>query len=150
MLNFHRTIGQSNVLDYADELGLLYFEEPGGNQYPENLFNPRNELEKKQTNFYLAVRNEKLFRMIRRDRSHPSLIIYNMHNERGAKPTQADRDEMAAGHQLDETRIMTYNSSNGDIKQDQPDPRFKLHLLPYDSTFYDYGWFDQHHAESAS
>lgn len=28
MLNFHRTIGHSNVLDYADELGLLYFEEP--------------------------------------------------------------------------------------------------------------------------
>ena len=26
MLNFHRTIGHSNVLDYADELGLLYFE----------------------------------------------------------------------------------------------------------------------------
>ncbi len=25
MLNFHRTIGHSNVLDYADELGLLYF-----------------------------------------------------------------------------------------------------------------------------
>ena len=41
---------------------------------------------------------------------------------------------------------MTYNSSNGTIKQNEPDPRFKLHLLPYDSTFYDYGWFDQHHA----
>lgn len=146
MLNFHRTIGQSNVLDYADELGLLYFEEPGGNQYPETLLNPGNELEKRQTAFYLAVRNEKLARMIKRDRSHPSLVIYNMHNERGAKPAQADRDEMTAGHRLDETRIMTYNSSNGDIKQNQPDPRFKLHLLPYDSTFYDYGWFDQHHA----
>ncbi len=34
MLNFHRTIGQRNVLDYADELGLLYFEEPGGNSLP--------------------------------------------------------------------------------------------------------------------
>ena len=146
MLNFHRTIGQANVLDYADELGLLYFEEPGGNQYPQSLFSPRNDLEKKQTDFYLAVRNEKFFRMIRRDRSHPSLIIYNMHNERGAQPHQQDRDEMTAGHRLDETRIMTYNSSNGPIKQDQPDPRFKLHLLPYDTTFYDYGWFDQHHA----
>ncbi len=29
MLNFHRTIGQQNVLDYADELGLLYYAEPG-------------------------------------------------------------------------------------------------------------------------
>ena len=43
MLNFHRTIGHSNVLDYADELGLLYFEEPGGNQYPISHFNDNNK-----------------------------------------------------------------------------------------------------------
>jgi hypothetical protein len=146
MLNFHRTIGQTNVLDYADEMGLLYFEEPGGNSYPENLFNPRNDLEKKQTDFYLTVRTEKLMRMIRRDRSHPSLVIYNMHNERGALPQTVDRKQMQAGHQLDESRIMTYNSCNGDIKLNEPDPKFKLHLMPYDTSFYDYGWFDQHHA----
>ncbi len=146
MLNFHRSIGQSNVLDAADELGLLYFEEPGGNQYPEQLFDPKNKLAQKQTDFYFSERNEKFFRMIKRDRSHPSLIIYNLHNERGAKPHQQDRDEMSTGHKLDETRIMTYNSSNGNIKQNEPDPRFKLHLLPYDTIFYDYGWFDQHHA----
>lgn len=146
MLNFHRTIGQRNVLDYADELGLLYFEEPGGNSYPDNLFNPKNELEKKQTAFYLTARTEKFLRMVRRDRSHPSLIIYNMHNERGAQPQAIDRAEMMAGHTLDETRIITYNSCNGNIKLNEPDPKFKLHLLPYDTTFYDYGWFDQHHA----
>ena len=145
MLNFHRTIGQQNVLDYADELGLLYFEEPGGNQYPANMFNPTDSLGKVQADFYFAVRNEKLFRMIRRDRNHPSLVIYNMHNERGAEPQQQDRDQMLAAHRLDETRILTYNSSNGAIKQG-PDARFKLHLFPYDFTFYDYGWFDQHHA----
>jgi beta-galactosidase len=145
MLNFHRTIGQTNVLDYADELGLLYFEEPGGNQYPAERFHPTDSLGKVQADFYFATRNEKLFRMIRRDRNHPSLIIYNLHNERGAEPQQQDRDQMLAAHQLDETRILTYNSSNGPIKQG-PDPRFKLHLLPYDFTFYDYGWFDQHHA----
>jgi hypothetical protein len=145
MLNFHRTIGQANVLDYADELGLVYFEEPGGNQFPINLYYATDSLGKMQRDFYFAVRNEKFFRMIKRDRSHPSLIIYNMHNERGAEPQQADKEEMQAGHHLDETRIMNYNSSNGPIKQG-PDPRFKLHLLPYDTTFYDYGWFDQHHA----
>jgi beta-galactosidase len=145
MLNFHRTIGQTNLLDYADELGLLYFEEPGGNQFPANLFNPKDSLGKVQADFYFATRNEKLFRMIKRDRNHPSLIIYNMHNERGAEPEQQDRDEMTAAHRLDETRILTYNSSNGPIKQG-PDPRFKLHMLPYDFKFYDYGWFDQHHA----
>lgn len=146
MLNFHRTIGQRNVLDYADELGLLYFEEPGGNSYPDNLFNPKNELEKKQTAFYLTARTEKFVRMIRRDRSHPSLIIYNMHNERGAQPQPVDRQEMLAGYALDNSRIITYNSCNGNIKQNEPDPKFKLHLRPYDTTFYDYGWFDQHHA----
>ncbi|MBE7171667.1 MAG: beta-glycosidase [Williamsia sp.] len=145
MLNFHRTIGQQNVLDWADELGLLYFEEPGGNQYPADRFNATDPLGKMQADFYFATRNEKLFRMIRRDRSHPSLVIYNMHNERGAQPQRQDSAQMLAGHRLDETRIMTYNSSNGDIKPG-PDPRFKLHLMPYDSAFRDYGWFDQHHA----
>lgn len=145
MLNFHRTIGQQNVLDYADELGLLYFEEPGGNQYPVDRFNSTDSLGKLQADFYFATRNEKLFRMIRRDRNHPSLVIYNMHNERGAEPQPQDRDQMLAAHKLDETRILTYNSSNGPIKQG-PDPRFKLHLMPYDFTFRDYGWFDQHHA----
>jgi beta-galactosidase len=145
MLNFHRTIGNQNVLDFADELGLLYFEEPGGNQYPANLFNATDPLGKMQAEFYFATRNEKLFRMIRRDRSHPSLVIYNMHNERGAQPQHQDSAQMLAAHKLDETRIITYNSSNGDIKMG-PDTRFKLHLLPYDLTFRDYGWFDQHHA----
>lgn len=146
MLNFHRTIGQTNVLNAADELGLLYFEEPGGNQFPEKLFYPKNALERKQADYYFAVRNEKFFRMIRRDRSHPSLIIYNMHNERGALPQPIDKAQMRAGQRLDDSRIITYNSSNGNIKVNEPDPKFKLHLLPYDTTFYDYGWFDQHHA----
>ncbi|HVG40555.1 MAG TPA: hypothetical protein VM888_03000, partial [Chitinophagaceae bacterium] len=68
-----------------------------------------------------------------------------MHNERGAPPQKQDSLQMLAGHRLDETRILTYNSSNGDIKLG-PDPRFKLHLLPNDFTFRDFGWFDQHHA----
>lgn len=146
MLNFHRTIGQTNVLDAADELGLLYFEEVGGNQFPENLYNPKNELEQKQKDFYMAVREEKFYRMVRRDRNHPSLVIYNMHNERGALPQPIDKAEMMNGHHLDNSRIMTYNSSNGAIKMNEPDPKFKLHLFPYDDKFYDYGWFDQHHA----
>lgn len=145
MLNFHRTIGQQNVLDYADELGLLYLEEPGGNQYPADRYNATDDLGKMQADFYFATRNEKLSRMIRRDRSHPALVIYNMHNERGAEPRKQDSLQMLAAHKLDETRIITYNSSNGAIKMGR-DPRFKLHLLPGDFTFRDYGWFDQHHA----
>jgi hypothetical protein len=146
MLNFHRSIGYTNVLDYADELGLLYFEEPGGNSYPANLFFPKDSLTKVQTDFYLKERMAKLARMIRRDRSHPSLVIYNLHNERGAVPMKPDYDEMAAAHRLDETRILTYNSCNGNNPEGKPDTHFKTHLLPYDSTFHDIGWWDEHHA----
>lgn len=146
MLNFHRTIGYTNVLDYADELGLLYFEEPGGNSYPANLFFPKDSLTKMQTDFYLKERMEKLARMVRRDRSHPSLVIYNLHNERGAVPMKPDYDEMAAAHRLDETRILTYNSCNGNNPEGKPDDHFKTHLLPYDSTFHNVGWWDEHHA----
>lgn len=145
MLNFHRTIGSPNILDYADELGLLYFEEPGGYQFPYELFTPRTDLEQKQRDFYVPCRREKLFRMIKRDRNHPSLIIYNLHNERAALPSFQDSIDMRDAHKLDETRILTYNSCNGEIKMG-PDPQFKLHMLPYDTNFYDYGWFDQHHA----
>ena len=140
MLNFHRTIGHSNVLDYADELGLLYFEEPGGNQYPINHFNDNN----KQSKFYFAYRNEKLVRMI--NRNHPSLVIYNLHNERGAWPQVQDYAQMRMAHSLDPTRILTYNSSNGENPENEANARFKLHLMPNDTTFYDYGWYDRHHA----
>ena len=142
MLNFHRTIGHSNVLDYADELGLLYFEEPGGNQYPISHFNDNN----KQSKFYFAYRNEKLVRMIKRDRNHPSLVIYNLHNERGAWPQVQDYAQMRMAHSLDPTRILTYNSSNGENPENEANARFKLHLMPNDTTFYDYGWYDRHHA----
>jgi beta-galactosidase len=145
MLNFHRTIGSTNVLDYADELGLLYFEEPGGYQFPRELFTPSNSVELMQRDFYVPCRREKFFRMVNRDRNHPSIVIYNLHNERGSEPALQDSTDMLDAHKLDPTRIIVYNSSNGQIKQGR-DPRFKLHLLPYDFKFYDYGWFDQHHA----
>ena len=146
MLNFHRAIGQRKVLNAADEAGLLYWQEPGGNSYPINRFNAQDTLGKMQTDFYFATRTEKLLRMIKRDRSHPSLIIYNMHNERGAPPQAQDYAQMRAGHRLDETRILIYNSCNGENPMDRPDAKFKTHLMPYDTVFRNYGWYDRHHA----
>lgn len=142
MLNFHRTIGCARVLDWADELGLLYWEEPGGNQYPANHFDDDDI----QSRFYFGYRNEKLLRMIRRDRNHPSLIIYNLHNERGAFPQAEDYREMRLAHEADPTRLLVYNSSNGTNPEGEPYARCKTHLVPYDTTFYDNGWWDQHHA----
>jgi len=146
MLTFHRAIGQENVLDKADELGLLYWEEPGGNQYPAGDFNPTDPQKIKQADFYFGYRNEKLARMIRRDRNHPCLIIYNLHNERGAAPQKQDYDELRAAHQLDPTRLLIYNSSNGLNPLEEPNDRFKTHLMPYDTTVRNFGWWDNHHA----
>jgi hypothetical protein len=142
MLSFHRAIGQTNVINFADELGLLIWEEPGGNQYSANKFND-NSL---QSNFYFAYRNEKLARMIKRDRNHPSLIIYNLHNERGAEPQAEDMRQMQMAHRIDPSRQINYNSSNGENPEGIASARFKLHLKPYDTTFYDIGWYDRHHA----
>ena len=38
--------------------------------------------------------------MVKRDRNHPSLIIYNLHNERGAYPQTQDYDQMRIGGNL--------------------------------------------------
>lgn len=84
MLNFHRCMGSPIVLDKADELGLLYYEEPGG--FHSAGHDP----------FIRAIVNEKLHRMVRRDRSHPSLIIYNLINEFGGAFSR-DKELVAKG-----------------------------------------------------
>ena len=103
----------------------------GGNQYPISHFNDNN----KQSKFYFAYRNEKLARMIKRDRNHPSLVIYNLHNERGAWPQVQDYAQMRMAHLVGSYRILTYNSSNGENPENEANARFKLHLMPNDTTF---------------
>ena len=124
MLNFHRSIGYPVVLDKADELGLLYYEEPGG------YFCGSGDA------FTFALAREKLLRMIRRDRSHPSLIIYNMINEGPAKAEPYQIQDMREAHAMDPTRAITYTSSGGR-------PPF---MIPGDEKVYETGWIDQHNA----
>ncbi len=107
MLNFHRCIGNPIVLDKADEMGLLYFEEPGG--YVSGKDDP----------FAQALSREKLLRMVKRDRSHPSLIIYNMINEQwdafGANKDESlfgiHRGDIQKAHALDPSRVIVYTSA---------------------------------------
>lgn len=98
MLNFHRGIGQPCIFDLADELGLLIYEEPGG-------YKPGN------TNFARQWKREKLLRMVKRDRNHPSLVIYNMINESARDPEPNEIEDIKAAHQLDPTRCITYTST---------------------------------------
>ncbi len=138
MLNFHRAIGQTKILDLADELGLLYYEEPGGyrNAYNEDSY------------FIKKWKREKLLQMIKRDRSHPSLIIYNMINEAGRDPKANEITDIRDAHRVDDTRNITFSSNNvpdtsalyfkGTIR--------KMHMLPYDTALYQIGWWDNHNA----
>jgi len=136
MLHFHRAIGQPHILDLADELGLLYYAEPGN--YKSGDGDP----------FAAAMAREKLLRMVRRDRNHPSLVIYNLINEDGqVAPDQLARRErdLLAAHALDPSRSITRTSAWAQAGIDIEDP-IKLHLRPFDPRLHRRGWFDFHHA----
>lgn len=139
MLNFHRAIGNPVVLEKADELGLLYYEEPGAYKSVDG------------EPFGQPIVREKLLRMVRRDRSHPSLVIYNLINEwdsRNPNPDPAEiarhRADMAAAHQLDPSRTITHTSAWA--RGPGIDDPAKLHFRPFDDTAHWSGWYDVHHA----
>jgi len=138
MLNFHRGIGQTVLLDQADKQGLLYYEEPGGYQAG-------------MSGFALAFKREKLIRMIRRDRNHPSLIIYNMINEAAREPFPFELEDIKEAHRADETRLITFTAThftrqfyNGECPTEAAP--FKMHMLPYNDSIYYDGIWDEHHA----
>lgn len=138
MLNFHRSIGSPVVLEKADELGLLYYEEPGS--FHSAGHDP----------FIRSIINTKLKRMILRDRSHPSLIIYNLINEWGG-PRAKDEEltalrmtDMRKAHAIDPSRVMTFTSGWASSEHTEEDA--KANMLPFDSVLYRKGWFDNHRA----
>ncbi len=143
MLNFHRCIGKPIVMDKADELGLLYFEEPGGyvSGGPEA--------------FGQALAREKLFRMVKRDRSHPSLVIYNMINEQYNEYHAATdetlfsvhRKDQIAAHALDPSRVITYTSMVADVDKVEFPEKDRMHMRPFDTTQYMIGEVDHHRAD---
>ena len=138
MLNFHRSIGSPVVLEKADELGLLYYEEPGS--FHSAGHDP----------FIRTMVNTKLRRMIKRDRSHPSLIIYNLINEFGGVRSrdkalvEKRMNDMRAAHAIDPSRIMTFTS--GWASKELAEEDSKAHMMPFDTLLYRKGWFDNHRA----
>jgi hypothetical protein len=135
MLNFHRCIGNPISFERADELGLLIYEEPGG--YGSG----------SRTEFSRALAREKLLRMVKRDRSHPSLIIYNMINEsweaaRDKTILDARIRDIRDAHALDPGRVITHTSAWAY----DPEGPAKMHMRPFDNTVHMSGWYDFHHA----
>lgn len=88
--------------------------------------------------------------MILRDRSHPSLVIYNLINEWGG-PRARDKEltalrmeDMKKAHAIDPSRVMTFTSGWASAEHSEEDA--KANLLPFDSVLHRKGWFDNHRA----
>ena len=141
MINFHRSRGNDIVLDAADEMGVLYYEEPGG------FSSFRHKRDRDMTGIDQSVAHEicrqKLLRMVKHHRNHASLIINNMVNEPGWDPDELTKEDMALAHLLDPTRLIVYGSGNSDPRKDQPQ---KLHMRPWDQRQYTKGYCDVHNA----
>ncbi len=144
MMLLHRAIGQPEVIEYADTMGLLTYEEPGGYRVAPNQ-DDRIEGPDAQA---LELRREKLRRMVIRDRSCPSMLIYNLKNEARNPPDEDDIRNVRMVHELDPSRIITYNSDRNrqteyyEVLESDP---YKLHMRPFDDKLWYEGWWDHHH-----
>lgn len=143
MLTFHRCQGNDIVLNLADEMGILYYEEPGG--YSSSRVKSDNPAVANAKYFDLATKlnSQRLLRMVKQHRNHPSLVYYNMVNEPGWEPDEQAKQDMAAAHLLDPTRFISYGSGFTLPGSTQPS---KLHMLPYDQTQRNLGYVDIHNA----
>ncbi|KAA6300382.1 MAG: Beta-galactosidase, partial [Candidatus Ordinivivax streblomastigis] len=121
--NFHRRIGYPVIMDKADELGLFLYEEPGGFHAGGQGYDVSANV------FSAALMKEKMRRMVIRDRSHPSLIIYNLCNEDN-NWNSLRQEVMEETHMLDETRLVVNSSgsNNGGYAVSTQ------HIRPYENT----------------
>jgi beta-galactosidase len=142
MLSFHRSPGHVNVLEAADRLGLLYYQEPGG--YVSVGKDPVGQ----------ALARERLLRLVKRDRSHPSLVLWNMINEQNdsfgfqkdAALQAVHQADLVAAHALDPSRTITYTSAWAKTEGLASEEWAKTHMRPNDEQIYRSGWFDVHRA----
>ena len=134
MMLYHRAIGQPRSIETADEMGILAYEEPGG-----YLCRPAPDENAQQW------RREKLRRMVIRDRSHPSMVIFNLDDLSYAEPSGYDMENIRLVHELDPSRIVTYNCIIRPKIPNFKDDPMKLHMLPFDDTFHYHGWTSPYH-----
>lgn len=135
-INFHRNVAREESLDVADRLGLLRYTEPGGGMTMFWQPDTQNPLQR-----YME---EKIVRMVRDHRSHPSLTMYVIQNELNDgdyKHTLAEK-MIRRIHEEDPSRPAILKSGLG--------PNGQMWMMPYDNTLYvdkgdGYsGWWDNH------
>jgi hypothetical protein len=119
-INFHRRIGEPRVLDAADRQGLYLYEEPGG-------FHIGGECVIEDGTLAGRMIEEKVRRMVLRDRNHPSLFMYSLSNENSFWSPLRER-VMRNVAALDPTRLVINTSGgNGYASMDQIP-----HIRPYE------------------
>lgn len=134
-LFFHRHMGQPILLKEADRQGLLYHGEPGafvgGSHSPEGK----------------AIMKERVLRMVKMFRSHPSFAFYDLINEQwsDSKDFQWYQSMVEEVAKADPSRVVALTSAWGKQNYDVEDMA-KMHARPYDPTVYKKGWCDYHQA----
>jgi beta-galactosidase len=128
MLGAHKSITSPALLEVADEMGMLIRETPGG--YWKRQHEPMSEIRR-------SIRREKLMRMVRRDRSKPSVVIYNFGWSGGNALEPDDLENLKKAHILDPTRIIV---NRRQTERNIPGKTAKLFMKPEDQTEYYHGW----------
>ncbi len=153
-LNFHRDIGKEEVLAQQDKLGLLRYMEPGGgiqvlgDPFPKSDHSPNGPVDVSgkggdPSTFAERYMEAKILRMIRQFRSHPSLVIYNLHNE--MEPDFSNPhlfNILNKMHAEDPSRIILAKSGISPRLQAWFDPDQEA-ILRDDGTGFS-GWRDEH------
>ena len=125
-ISFHRAIGEPLVMEFANELGLCVYEEPGGFHNVDTL------------GFSAEHIKEKIMRMVIRDRNHPSVIMFNLSNE-NHNYNSLRKASLELVNELDDSRLVTNSSGI------PPDPT--PHIRPYEKEIRR-DFRDQHTAEN--
>lgn len=141
MINYHRCIGRPENFAYANELGLMTYEEPGGLISVDN------------SPFGWELQRDRILSMVRRDRSHPSLLIFSLMNEYkenlSVPATERDafnsfcKNMIQQMHQLAPDTMITLTSGWDTFGSHA---RTKLHMRPYDNEPHCFGYVDFHRA----
>jgi beta-galactosidase len=157
-LQYHRNLGKHEELQQDDELGLLRYMEPGGgvlsfiDDGERNFTQPTpptpppidtSGIGGEPTSWSQRYMCFRVLRMIRDHRSHPSLVVYNLQNERNPDLHNPRIFSMLrAMHNADPSRTIVLHSGIGTNNQ--------AFMLPYgdtvnveDGTGYS-GWSDAH------
>ncbi len=157
-IQFHRNVGKSEVLDAQDRLGLMRYMEPGGGQtslgekFSLYAASPKGKIDDSgdngdATTFAERYMEDKIVRMVRDHRSHPSLLMYCIQNEIHPDLNNPRIFRVLRHlHQEDPSRIVVlksgFPSGHPSVNQAWMEP-YSL-SVHYDSGSAYSGWWDDH------